>query len=145
MLPSFMQWAKDSLRAILQAKLALECAILFQSHCNTSPCPPAALAKGHKYSRLCHSRQGSFEYSSARTGVDVQHYCFSGRSMVDEYFLPRQPSWANSHLDNEVTYKSCSVSKDQQIIESIFFMAYPSMGSSLLYSMYFLGSLLLPF
>lgn len=104
MLPSLVQWAKDSLRAIPQARLALECAILFHSHCDTSPCPPAALAKGNQYSRLCHSRQGSFGYTSVRAGADIQHYSFSERSMVDEYFLPPQPSWANSHLDNEVTY-----------------------------------------
>lgn len=40
----------------------------------------------------------------ARAGVDIQHYSFSEKSMADEYFLSPQPSWANSHLDKEVTY-----------------------------------------
>lgn len=38
-LPSFVQWARASLRAIPQARLALACAILSHSHCNISPCP----------------------------------------------------------------------------------------------------------
>lgn len=29
------------------------------SHCTTSPCPSAVLAKGNQYSKLCHSRQAA--------------------------------------------------------------------------------------
>lgn len=59
-LPSFVQWTREGFRAIPQARLALACTIISQSHCYTSPSPSAAPAKGNQSRRLCHNRQAAW-------------------------------------------------------------------------------------